>query len=134
LKIAAVADTHIVIWDIFNDPRLSASASTFMEQAAESGNKIAVSEVSLAEIVYWVEKARVPSSAFEDLLFAISDPEHVFQEAPFTADVVRSMQQIPRSQVPDMPDRMIAATALHLGVPAITRDGRIRATNLKTIL
>lgn len=105
-----------------------------MEQAAESGNKIAVSEVSLAEIVYWVEKARIPSSAFEDLLFAISDPEHVFQEAPFTADVVRSMQQIPRSQVPDMPDRMIAATALHLGVPAITRDGRIRATNLKTIL
>ncbi len=129
-----MADTHIVIWYLFNDPRLSASASTFMEQAAESGNKVAVSTVSLAEIVYLVEKARIPSAAFEDLLVAISDPEHVFQEAPFTADVVRSMQQIPRSQVPDMPDRMIAATALHLGVPAITRDGRIRATNLKTIL
>jgi predicted nucleic acid-binding protein len=32
-----------------------------------------------------------------------------------------------------MPDRIIAATALHLGVPVITRDRKIRASNLKSI-
>ena len=32
-----------------------------------------------------------------------------------------------------MPDRIIAATALHLGVPVISRDGKIRASTVATI-
>ena len=37
------------------------------------------------------------------------------------------------SEVPDMPDRIIAATALHLRVPIISRDGKIRASQFETI-
>jgi predicted nucleic acid-binding protein len=40
---------------------------------------------------------------------------------------------IPRADVPDMPDRLIAATATSLGVPLISRDGRIRASAVHTI-
>ncbi|MGH7200282.1 MAG: PIN domain-containing protein [Planctomycetaceae bacterium] len=32
-----------------------------------------------------------------------------------------------------MPDRMIAATALHLNLPLVTRDRRIQAANIPTI-
>jgi predicted nucleic acid-binding protein len=32
-----------------------------------------------------------------------------------------------------MPDRIIAATALYLGVPLVTRDGKIRAADVETI-
>jgi len=32
-----------------------------------------------------------------------------------------------------MPDRIIATTALHLGVPLISRDGRIRLSSVPTI-
>ena len=32
-----------------------------------------------------------------------------------------------------MPDRIIAATALHLGLPLITRDQRIQSAGIKTI-
>ncbi len=32
-----------------------------------------------------------------------------------------------------MPDRIVAATAVYLGVPVISRDGRIRAANLQTV-
>jgi PIN domain nuclease of toxin-antitoxin system len=32
-----------------------------------------------------------------------------------------------------MPDRIVAATALYFGVPAISRDGRIRASNIQTV-
>jgi predicted nucleic acid-binding protein len=35
--------------------------------------------------------------------------------------------------VPDTPDRIVAATAIYFGVPVITRDGRIRASNLETV-
>jgi hypothetical protein len=34
---------------------------------------------------------------------------------------------------PDLPDRVIAATALHFGVPVINRDRKIRSSNIETI-
>jgi hypothetical protein len=32
-----------------------------------------------------------------------------------------------------MPDRIVAATAIYLGVPVISRDGQIRASAIKTV-
>ncbi len=43
------------------------------------------------------------------------------------------MRQVPRVEIPDMPDRIVAATALYLGVPVISRDSRIRASNVQTV-
>jgi hypothetical protein len=31
----------------------------------------------------------------------MSDPEHVFKEAPFTVEIVDVMRQVPRADVPD---------------------------------
>jgi predicted nucleic acid-binding protein len=64
---------------------------------------------------------------------ALNNPDHLLQEAPFTAEVVAAIRQIPRGDVPDMPDRIVAATALYLGVPVISRDGRIRGAKLRTV-
>jgi predicted nucleic acid-binding protein len=50
-----------------------------------------------------------------------------------TEVVAESLELVPRKDVPDMPDRIIAATALHLGLPLVTRDGKIRAVNITTI-
>ena len=43
------------------------------------------------------------------------------------------MRAIPRSDVPDLPDRVIAATAALHGVPLLTRDERIRHSTVLTI-
>jgi predicted nucleic acid-binding protein len=43
------------------------------------------------------------------------------------------MRLVQHDAVPDMPDRIVAATALYLGVPVISRDGRIRASNVQTV-
>ena len=61
------------------------------------------------------------------------DPNHVFHEAPFSGDVVEAMRTIPREAVPDMPDRIVAATGIYFRVPVISRDSRIRAANLTTL-
>jgi predicted nucleic acid-binding protein len=37
------------------------------------------------------------------------------------------------SIVPEMPDRIIAATAIHLGVPLVTRDRRLQSAGIQTI-
>jgi PIN domain nuclease of toxin-antitoxin system len=131
--LAGVADTHAALWYMFGDPRLSAAAKTFIDEAAAASHKIALSAISLAEIVYLVEKQRIPATAYDDIRKALSNPEHVFEEAPLHALIVDAMQGILRTDVPDMPDRIVAATALHAGVPVISRDGRIRASKVQTV-
>jgi PIN domain nuclease of toxin-antitoxin system len=131
--IDGVADTHTALWYLLKNPRLSAAARSFMDDAASAGHDIALSPVSLAEIVYLVEKGRLPPSAYDELRRALNDTDFVLQETPFTGDIVEAMRRVPRSDVPDMPDRIVAATALYFGVPVISRDGRIRASNVRTI-
>src|ERR1039458_8172913 len=132
--IAGVADTHAAVWYLFGDLRLSARAKDFIDQAAADRRTIEISPISLAEVLYLVEKKnRLPASAFDDLQGALDNPKHVFKEAPFTRDVVKAMQQVSREDIPDMPDRIVAATAVYLGVRVISRDGKIRASNVQTI-
>jgi PIN domain nuclease of toxin-antitoxin system len=131
--IAGVADSHAAIWFLFGDPRLSAPAKDFFDKAAIARRKIVLSPISLAEAVYLIEKNRLPASAFDDLRAALSNPNHVLEEAPFTAEVVEAMRKVSRADVPDMPDRIVSATAVFLGVPLITRDGSIRASSVQTV-
>jgi len=51
----------------------------------------------------------------------------------FGASIVQAMRQVSRAEVPDMPDRIVAATAVYFDVPVISRDRRILAASLKTI-
>jgi PIN domain nuclease of toxin-antitoxin system len=131
--IAGVADTHAAHWYLLNAPRLSANARQFMTNAANAGAVILLSSISLVEIVYLVEKGRLPFSAYEDLKAAIYNPHHVLKEAPLNSGIVESMRKVPRADVPDMPDRIVAATAVYYGVPIISRDGCIRTANLQTV-
>jgi hypothetical protein len=87
----------------------------------------------VAELVYLVEKNRLALSAYDDLLRALKNPAHVFTEAALTTEVVQSMWQVSRAEMPDMPDRIVAATPIYFKVPVISRDGRIRSANLRTV-
>ncbi len=131
--IAGVADTHAALWYLLKNPSLSAAARRFIEDAAEAGYDIVLSPISLAEIVYLVEKNRLPASAYEDLKNALADPEYVIVEAPFNREIVEAMLKVSRADVPDLPDRIVAATGVHFGVPVISRDGRIRSSSVKTV-
>jgi PIN domain nuclease of toxin-antitoxin system len=131
--IVGVANTHLVLWYLLKDPRLSTRAREFMEDAAAAGNAIAVSAISLAEIGYLIEKNRFPAAVYDDLEAALADSDYVIEEAPFTVEIVDAMRQVPRADVPDLPDRIVAATGIYFDVPIISRDGRIRAANLHTV-
>ena len=130
--ILAVADTHAPIWYAFDDPRLSTTARHWIEMAEVDDHRIAVSSMSLIEIAYLVEKGRVDPRTLERVEDLLIDGR-LFFEVPVTRRIAKSMRSIPRHEVPDMPDRIIAATAVHLGVPLISRDGKIRASSVTTI-
>jgi PIN domain nuclease of toxin-antitoxin system len=131
--IAGVADTHAALWYLLKNPLLSVRARQFMDSAADAGFDIVLSPISLAEIVYLVEKNRLPASAYAELKTALADPEYVIEEAPFNGEIVEALLKVSRADVPDMPDRIVAATGIHLGVPVINRDGRIRSSSVNTI-
>jgi predicted nucleic acid-binding protein len=124
---------HAAIWFVHADSRLSAVAKGFIERSAAVGGNVGVSAITRAEIVYLSEKGRVPSSALERLRTVLADPDGVLIEVPLGGAIVEAMRRVHRAQVPDSPDRLIAATALHFNVPVISRDHRIQSADLETI-
>src|SRR5262249_40573337 len=131
--IRAVADTHAILWYLYNDPRLSATAGASMDSAIQAGDEIAISSISLVEIAYLVEKNRVASDAFDRVVAELNTAGTSLQEINLDRQVADRLRQIDRAQVPDMPDRIIAATAILLGAPVISRDRKIRASMITTI-
>jgi hypothetical protein len=52
---------------LLQNSSLSVAARDFMDHVARGGHSIGLSPISLAEIVYLVEKKRLRGSAYEDL-------------------------------------------------------------------
>ncbi|UKO96981.1 type II toxin-antitoxin system VapC family toxin [Nostoc sp. UHCC 0870] len=129
----AVADTHTVIWYIFSDLRLSTLAKDTIEQIASDGHQVAFSSITLAEIVYLSEKGRISPLTLERLLASVDSNNAVLAEVPFERDIAQALRLINRAQIPDLPDRIIAATALYLQVPVISRDSKIQLSKVNTI-
>jgi PIN domain nuclease of toxin-antitoxin system len=129
--IRVVADTHALVWALYQDARLSPAARVAFAPA--DGDTVGLSTISLVEVLYLEEKARLPAGTLARVKAALADSSWALEEIPVSAHIVDAMARISREAVPDMPDRLIAGTALHVGVPLITRDGKIRAANLATI-
>jgi predicted nucleic acid-binding protein len=64
---------------------------------------------------------------------AIDAPDAVLRELPLDRAIVALMPDVRREDVPELPDRIIAATARRHEVPLISRDREIRATSLVTV-
>lgn len=131
---SVVADTHTLIWYIFELPRLSAAALTALEQAVNEGNFIYFSAITIVEISYLIERGRLAGEVLTRVLNAADDPNVGIMLVPLDRNISATIQQIDRATVPDMPDRIIAATALSLSLPLVTRDTKIQAlTTIQTI-
>jgi PIN domain nuclease of toxin-antitoxin system len=131
--ITAVADTQAIIWYINADQRLSTAARQTIDDTAASGKQVGFSTITLIEMIYLGEKQRIAPTTFQSFATRVITGKTVFLEIPLDYHVAKIMQQIDRNQIPDMPDRIIAATALALEVPLITSDGTIRKSSVATI-
>ena len=121
-----VTDTHALIWYLYAMPELSADAKNFMDNVAASGGYIFVPTISFVEITYLAKKGRLGANVLPRINSAIQTPNNVLKPIELTHQITLSLAQIPRLTVPDMPDRIIAATALHLNLPLVTKDHKIQ--------
>lgn len=126
-------DTHTILWYLTGDPRLSKPAMESLDAATSGGDPIFVPAICWVELVYLTEKGRLPFSARQLLTDALEDPEKPVRLVAMDRSVVEAVPEVSRDEVPDMPDRIIAATAVSLGLPLISRDSRIRASRVDTI-
>ena len=63
----------------------------------------------------------------------VESDDALLVEIPFNRNIALTLRQVDRSQIPDLPDRIIAATALYLNLPVISRDRRIQLSSIDTI-
>ena len=129
----AVLDTHAAIWYLLDARNLSQRVYSLIDEAAASGAPTYISAISLVEVVYLVERGRIAADAFERFENEIVQDNPAFIIVSVDSRIAGLLRQIPRDVVPDMPDRIIAATALHLGLPLVTRDRRLQSAGIQTI-
>lgn len=131
---AVIADTHTIIWYLNQSKKLSETATSALNTAVSEPNYIYVSAISVVEIAYLVERSRLPEEALTLLVDTFSNPETPLEIVPSNWAIARTIRQIPRNIVREMPDRIIAATAFYLNLPLVTRDLQIqRLTEIQTI-
>ena len=128
-----LVDTHTVIWYLFEPAKLSAAATKALTDADAAGARILVSAISLVEVRYLIEKAKIPAVVETDMGTALDDPAEPLELVPLNRDVATALAAIPRNLVPDMPDRILAATALALKLPLVICDARIQQAPITTI-
>ena len=128
-----VTDTHALIWYLEDSPRLSKAAREIYDASDRGDIAVYVPTICLVEIIYLQEKGRIPADLKTRLDAELQADSTGLVLAGLTAEVADALSQVPRSQVPDMPDRIIAATALCLGFPLISRDRRIQVSEVETL-
>jgi PIN domain nuclease of toxin-antitoxin system len=129
-----VTDTHALVWYIGGIPRLSSTAfKAFSEVAATTSDFVYVPTICLVELQYLLDKGRLQKANVDLIRAAVADPTSIYRLAPLDEHVAAATARVSRDSVPDMPDRIVAATALHLDLPLVSRDLKIRAAAVKTI-
>lgn len=129
-----VADTHIIVWFLEEPAKLSLAADQALKNAVtDIDARIFVSAISLIEIQYLVEKQRISTSVLPTLLSQVRSPDPIICMLPVDLSIAENLTLISRDDVPDMPDRIIAVTALLRGLPLITADKMIHASGISVI-
>lgn len=128
-----VADTHTAIWYATADSLLSPAAKSFIDAAQAERQQIGLSSITLVEMVYLQEKGRIRPTTLTAVLALLDEIVPVLAERPVNRSISATVARINRAQIPDMPDRIIAASALSLNVPVSSRDRRIASSGIPTI-
>jgi PIN domain nuclease of toxin-antitoxin system len=128
-----VADTHALIWYLENGPRLGSQARAAFDACDRGEIRIFVPTICLVEIVYLMEKGRVAPDMKAMVDTELKSGESGLVVIDLNVDVVEQVANVIRDDIPDLPDRVVAATALALNLPLITRDRKILLNGLKTV-
>ena len=124
-----VTDTQALVKFMMGKKVINDRAHQAFLSADKAESTIIIPAIVLMEVLYLFEKNRIDISLFqtEDLLKSQN-----YQFEPLSLEILKTASQI--TDIPELHDRLIAATARYLDIPLITNDPAIRASEFVDIL
>jgi len=122
--VKALLDTHILLWWLKEDPRLSPGQRKILQEADEE-SPLWVADITLWEIATLSSLGRINLHLpLRDWLEQAVAPPLV-ELLPITPAVAAAVAALPDSFHRDPADRILVATAQVLGATLLTQDRRI---------
>jgi PIN domain nuclease of toxin-antitoxin system len=122
-------DTHTVYWATALPKKLSRAATRAIEREGRSGG-LSIASATLFELARSMQAGRLlwkgsARGGVDEILAAIRPVVH-----DISLDIAVTAAELPRSFPGDPMDRLIAATAIVVGIPLVTRDERMLESGL----
>jgi len=124
-----VTDTQALVKFMMGKKVINDRSHQAFLSADKAESTIIIPAIVLMEVLYLFEKNRIDISLFqtEDLLKSQN-----YQFEPLSLEILKTASEI--TDIPELHDRLIAATARYLDLPLITNDPVIRASEFLDIL
>lgn len=119
-------DTHVWVWFVDQPELLPAGVRTQIEAGRESMD-VGVSCISTWEIFMLSKRGRLSFRMPTDVWVERCERLPFLRFIPIDNVIARTAVNLPEPFHADPADRIIAATALTVGCPLITKDAKIRA-------
>lgn len=125
-----VLDTHVLIWYFTGNPRLRPELRERIDTTREQDGRLLVPTIVLAEALYVAEKGKARFDFDEMHRLVRTEPE--FEIISFTPEILEEVIGI--RDIPELHDRIIAATGLFYGAGIMTKDRVVRASGEVDVL
>ncbi len=118
-----IADTMaVVLW--LEQRRLPPQVRALFQQAGLGQATIYLPGMVFAEILYLHERGRISASLADAI--ALTSGQANFSEMPLSAKIAAAAARI--TDIPELHDRLIAATGVSVGMPVISNDPLMHAS------
>lgn len=132
MKPTPILDTHIWLWWLLGDSRLTDKEAAFLDDLPTE-NRPCISAISLWELATLVDLGRVElDESLESFLTTAASAKTV-RTLPITTEVVVEMNRLPAAFHRDPADRLIVASAIATDRSLATRDRRIMESGMVAI-
>jgi len=123
-----ILDTCALIFDALTPERLSAKASSAINQADKADN-LACADISLWEIAMLIAKGRIDPGTDPKTFIQLVLAARAIKVQPVTADIAAKSVQTDFCSHGDPADRLIAATTLLNKARLVTSDKKLAAVS-----
>lgn len=129
-----VTDTHCLIWHLTKDRRLYKAARSIFQGAENGRDQVVVPSIVLVEATFLAQRHRLSDAIVAQLLNLSENDHQTFYVYPLDLPVVHTLSEFGPAVVPELPDRVIAATARALNLPLMTVDPEIIQSGLVNVV
>jgi PIN domain nuclease of toxin-antitoxin system len=129
-----VVDTQSIFWHLGEDRRLSRRARRILDSAEEGHAQVLVPSIVLVEAVFLMHRQRISKAQVSKLFELPEDTDANFYVVPLNMAVAQAVSEFGPVAIPDMPNRIFAATARALNLPLITVDPIITDSELVEVV